>query len=538
MAQPSTHFPSFDLAATLEDLRSVFFGCWRFRWHAIALAWGLSLAGWASVALMPDVYRASARVYVDTQGTLRPLLQGLAVNADVMAEVAMMERAVKSRPNLERVLHEADPDIQAQDARSFEALVTRLATAIKVERDSSNVVRISYDNADPRMALAVVTGILNSFVEGLLGDSRADSSLAEEFLVDKLKEYETRLNEAENRLAEFKRKNVGLMPGQNSAGYYDNLQTELTVLQGIEGKLRVARNRRAELQRQLEGEEPVFGLVPLDSKGAPATSPQERQIAQFEQQLANLRLKYTDTHPEVVAIRKTLEELRAEKEAAAKVSAAQPRTYSPLDLNPIYQQMKLQLSNVEVELAQLQTEYASQGAVVAGLRRKVDVIPAVEAELKRLTRDHDVNKTQYEELLRRVESARLSGDAEQSRSNVAFRVVDPAAVPSRPEGPNRPLLLTGVLLLALLAGIGLAVVLNFTQPVFFSGKSIERRFGVPVLGAIRLGRSAEDMATVRQNFRLLVGSLGALFVCYGVILVVGSTLAVAVTGVAGGSVAP
>lgn len=521
-----------DLSELADFLRGMLWGCWRFRWLAIGAAWALCVVGWLIVELMPDIYAASTRVYVDTQSTLRPLLQGLAVNSDVLTDVNMMERAIVSRPNLERLARDTDLDIQAKDQAAFESLINRLRASIHLERDGKDIVKISYENRDPRKALSVVTSLLNNFIEGSLGENRTDSSAAEKFLVDKLKDYEVRLNEAEAKLAEFKRKNVGLMPGEGS-DYYSSLQVEQGKLQDIESKLRVARNRRAELQRQLEGEEPVFGLVPADEKSQLATSPQDRQIAQLEQKLAELQLKYTDTYPDIVQIKRTLAELRAQKADAAKESGTGRRAYSPLDLNPVYQQMKLQLSEVDVELAQLQTQHSDQAAVVAGLRRKVDTVPAVEAELKRLTRDYDVTKTQYDQLLRRVESARLSEDAEQSKSDITFRIIDPPAVPPMPIGPPRGILMTGVLLFALIAGLGLSLGLNLMRPVFYTGKDLERRFGVPVVGAIRLVRSNIEMATVRQKTRLLAISFGALVLCYGLLLAFANSPNAAVTSMRG-----
>jgi polysaccharide chain length determinant protein (PEP-CTERM system associated) len=507
-----------DLSELADFLRGMLWGCWRFRWTAIGVAWGVCLAGWTMVALMPDIHQASARVYIDTQSALRPLLQGLAVNSDVLTDVNMMERAIMSRPNLESLARETDLDVQAKDRSAFEALINQLQASIQLERDGKDIVKISYQNHDAGKALAVVTALLNNFIEGSLGKNRSNSTSAEKFLVDKLKDYEARLNEAEGNLAEFKRKNVGLMPGQGS-DYFASLQTEQAKLQQIDVKLRAARNRKAELQRQIEGEEPVFGLIPADEKADLATSSEDRQIAQFEQQLAELRLKYTETHPDIVQIKRTIAELRAQKaEAAAKAGLTTRRAYSPLDLNPVYQQMKLQLSQVEVDLAQLQAEYADQSAVVGSLRRKVDTVPAIEAELKRLTRDYDVTKTQYDELLRRVESARLSDDAEQSKSDITFRIIDPPAVPSTPVGPHRKLLMTGVLIFALLVGAALSVARNLMKPVFYTGKDLERRFGVPVIGAIRIVRSDIETAVVRQKARLVAISFAALVVCYGLLL--------------------
>ena len=502
-----------DLHEVADFARSLLWGCWRFRWHACAAAWIVALGGSVLVMMLPDVHRASARVYVDTQSTLRPLLQGLAVNNDVLTDVNMMVRAVLSRPNLERLARETDLDIGARDPAAFDALINRLQASIELSKDGNNIIQVAYEDNDPKKALGVVTALLNGFIEGSLGENRSDASLAQRFLREKMKDYEVRLNEAEANLAEFKRKNVGLMPGDGS-DYYSRLQVEQGKLQDIDGRMRAARNRKLELQRQIEGEEPVFGLVPADETAQLATSPQDRQIAAFEQQLTELRLRYTETHPDIVQIKRTIESLRAEKESSRRTTGPATKAYSPLDLNPVYQQMKIQLSQADVELAQLQAEYGSQAAIVGDLRRRVDTVPAIEAELSRLTRDYDVTKSQYDELLQRVESARLSEDAEQSKDDITFRVIDPPTVPALPIGPNRPLLLTGVLALAFAAGFGVALAMNVMRPVFYVGKELQRRFGVQVLGTIRMARTDLEEQAERRSALLVFGGAGGIVVVY------------------------
>ncbi|MBM4197423.1 MAG: chain length-determining protein [Gammaproteobacteria bacterium] len=507
----------YELADVADIARGIAWGCWRFRWYACAAAWVVAIAGTFLVLRMPDVHRASARVYVDTQSTLRPLLQGLAVNTDVMSDVSLMEMAVMSRPNLERLARETDLDIEAKDPAAFEAMINRLQASIELRKEGASIIGITYEDNDPRQALAVVTGLLNSFIEGSLGENRSDASAAQRFLLQKLKEYAARLNEAEANLAEFKRKNVGQMPG-DGLDYYSRMQDAQARLEAIEASLRIARNRRAELLRQIEGEEPVFGLVGEGAKPGGPTGSQDGRIAQLEAELAELRLKYTDTHPDIVQIKRTIEALQAERSATRLPAVTSSRAYSPLDLNPVYQKMKIELSATEVEVVQLQSEYSDQAAIVSGLRRRVDTIPAIEAELKRLTRDYDVTKNQYDELLQRVESARLSEDAEQSKDDVTFRVFDPPTVPALPIGPNRPLLLTGVLVLAFAAAIGVALALNVTQPVFYLGSELQRRFAIQVIGTVRIARTGAEQAVERKSGYLVVGGLGGIVVAYLIVL--------------------
>lgn len=506
-----------DLQVILDIARSQVLGCWRHRWLALGLAWVLCCLGWLAVWLMPNVYGAYARVYVDTQSVLRPLLEGLAVGSDVLSEVALMERAVMSHPNLEKLVRDTGLGMVTGDRREVELAIVQLQKSLKLRRDGDNTVTVSYENIDREKSLHVVTTLLNQLIEGAMDENQADRSTAEKFLVEKLKEYELRLNESEAALADFKRKNIGLIPGDSNIDYYGRLQTELAQLGVIEGRLRAARNRRSELQRQIEGEEPVLGLLAEDETPAVMTSPQDRQILELEQRLADLRLRYTETHPQVVAARETLEQLRERKEAAFRAGGPQVRAYSSLNLNPVYQQMKIQLSQVEVELAQLQAEYSDQAGVVADLRRKVNIIPEVEAELKRLVRDDDVNRSQYDDMLRRVEAARVTEEAGSSKGK-AFRVIDPPKVLADPVGPNRPLLFTAVLVLALGAGAGMAIALNLLRPVFFTGKDLERRFGLAVIGTVRQGLSATETMAQRQTVMAFAGGVGLLLVSYGLLL--------------------
>ena len=81
-------------------------GAWRYRWQALALTWFIALLGWFLVATIPDEFEAQTQVYVDTESLLKPLLQGIAVNRDVMSQVAMMQAVMLSRPNLEKVARE------------------------------------------------------------------------------------------------------------------------------------------------------------------------------------------------------------------------------------------------------------------------------------------------------------------------------------------------------------------------------------------------------------------------------------------------
>lgn len=487
-------------------------GAWRFRWWALAVAWATALVGWGVVLMMPDIYESRARVYVDTDSVLKPLLSGLAVNTDVSNRMNMMSRVLMGRPNLERVARETDLSLRAPTSEALEGLVASLAVQIKLEGGGSdNTYSLRYSDTDPRMAQRVVQTLLNTFVEDTLGLKRQDTDSAQKFLQNQISEYETRLRDAENRLAEFKQHNVGLMPGE-TGDYYSRMQAASSQLETLRAKYRLANERRNELTKQLEGEEPTFGLF-SDSSGSGET--ESGQIGEYRRQLDQLLLQYTDKHPKVVALKETIAQLEAQKAANARQGGTLgvPRDRKDaaafaLDINPVYQNLRIELSRVQVELAELRQQVAEQEAIVGGLKSRVNTIPETEAELTRLNRDYEVNKAQHQALLQRLESARLSESAEASTEQVRFRIIEPPTVPLIPIGPNRALFMSAALLAALGAGIALAFLMDQLQPVFLSRGMLAGVTGLPVLGAISFVRASVARPLLRRD-PVLVGIAGA-----------------------------
>jgi polysaccharide chain length determinant protein (PEP-CTERM system associated) len=494
-------------------------GAWRFRWYALAACWGVALVGWLLVLSLPDIYESRARVYVDTDSVLKPLLNGLAVNTDVSNRVNMMSRVLMGRPNLERVAKETDLYLRAPDQEAFERLVGQLALDIKLEGGGAdNTYSLRYSDSDPAMAQRVVRKLLDTFVEDTLGIKRQDSDQAQKFLMAQIKEYEQRLRDAEDRLAEFKKRNVGNMPGQ-AGDYYTQMQTASTQLEELRSKYRLATERGRELQKQLEGEEPTFGLF-TDEDGVEGAN--DGQIAEYRKQLDQLLLQYTDKHPRVVALKETIAQLEAQRAARnPKARGGTPVVRDKrdaaalaLDINPVYQNLKIELSRVQVELAELRQQIAEKEAQYATLKSRVNTVPETEAELTRLNRDYEVNKAQHQALLQRLESARLSESAETSTEQVRFRIIEPPTEPLIPIGPKRALFMTAVLFAALGAGIVLAFFFNQLKPVFLSRGMLANITGLPVLGSISYVAPKVQRPLFRRDPVLIALGGGALFVLY------------------------
>lgn len=503
------------MQAILEKVKHELRGAWRFRRHALATAWGICLIGWLVVLAMPDSFESRARVNVDTRTALRPLLRELAPEQDVESQLNLVRQSLLGRANLDKVASEVGLDVTAKTPAERDALLTDLSARIKIvlepptvrdPRIPNTLYSITFADENRDVAVKVVDTLLNSFVETTMGSEQAGTASAERFLREQLSDVDQRLRDAEARLAEFKKKNMGMVPG-GQGDYFQRMSTEIAQVKQLESNLAIASNRRSELMRQLRGETPYVptGAMPStqqnnNQSGGPGDTTAAR-VVETQARLDDLLLRFTDKHPDVIAARETLAALKVrQQEELAALRRGDPGAAAALGAtsNPVYQNIQLQLNQLDVEMAALRTQLAEHRGTVSELRQVVDLVPEVEAEYARLTRDYDVTRAQYNALLERVGQAKLSGDAEQS-GMVEFNIVDPPSASFQPVSPNRPLLLIGVLIAGLGVGGAVAYLMHMLKPVFSSRRSLEEITGVQVLASITRTWIDKQRAELRRG---------------------------------------
>ena len=181
---------------------------WRHKWLSIGLAWLICAIGWPVVALIPPRYESSARVYVNADQLLTPLLRGLAVEDNTKRQVEFLQRTLLSRPNLEQVIHLSDLDISSgakTSASDREDLLRRLAGEVSIKPQTANLVTITYRDQSPVVAKNIVQALLTVFAENSTGGNRKETENAKRFLDQQIQAYEGQLRAAEKRLAEIGR---------------------------------------------------------------------------------------------------------------------------------------------------------------------------------------------------------------------------------------------------------------------------------------------------------------------------------------------
>lgn len=513
------------MTSIIEQVLDQLRGAWRFRWIALAVAWCVCAVGWTVVLALPDMYQASARVFVDTRTALRPLLQGLAIESDVDSQLAMVRQAMLGRPQLEKVARETGLYLQAATPVERAALIDKLRSRISIvggaarrndREDAGGLFVISYQDSDRETALKVVDNLLNTFVEDTLGGKRQGSETAQRFLREQIADYERRLADAEQRLADFKKRNVGLMPGAQG-DYFTRLQGEMEAVKQAQAKLGVITSRRDELRRQLQGEMPFAPGVATAGRSAGGTGGADTasRIQETQARIEDLLLRYTEKHPDVIAARETLEELKQRQ--AEEVAALRSGLAAATATNPVYQSIQLRLNETEVEIAALRGEINDRQRRITELRELVDTVPEVEAEFARLNRDYDVTRAQYAALVDRLERARLSEQAQET-GIVRFEEIDPPAAGFIPVAPQRLKLLGIVLVAGVAAGAGIAYLLHLLRPVFNNARTLNEVTGLPVLGVVSMTWLDKYKSEQRLNRLAFAGAAAMLVAAFAAVI--------------------
>lgn len=488
---------------------------WRRRWWILPIAWLVCLAGWAYVHSLPDVYQSDSRVFVNTQSVLDPLLSGMTVRPDTEQRLRMVTSTLLSRENLEQIARESELDVLTGTS-SLDAQVSMLRSGIDLsggQRD--NIYSVSFRHNDPEVAHRVVRETVDLFMERGMGDSRLDLTTSQQFIERQLESYEEQLQEKEQEIEQFRRENARFLSGDGN--FYSRLERAREQLRQAQLQEREAQSR-LETLRQTAQERSAHA-------GSGYQNPElDRRINELQENIDNLRQRFTDEHPDVVAAQRTLTDLEERREREAEEHARDPQTFASLDSND---PLQAAIAETESELASLRTRIEDFEERVDTLEGDVDRAPAVESELTSLTRNYDVLRESFRQLQDRREQAVMSGEVEMQTDSVDFRVLEPPQRPTSPASPDRPMLATAVLILGLGAGTGFAFLLSQMRRTVGDSRQLAEITGRPVLGSVSRVRTPMHK---RRRFSELVFFVLGLGTLLAVFLVV---MALYLTGSAG-----
>lgn len=488
-----------------DEARIALHAIWTRRWLALALAWGVCVLGWLVVSQIPSRYESRARVFVQMQALLPAGLSGQPAQ-ESGAEIDRIRQTLVSAVNLEKVVRGTDLANSVATDRDVADWVAGLAQNIKVTSQQDNLFEITTTAASPRLARTITQKLIDIFVEQNLAGDRNQTSQSLAFLDKQLAQRQQQLQDAEAKRADFQNRYLGSLPGTGSVA--DRIGAARAQLAQVDGDLAAASSALAAVQGQMGATPPTIA-----GSGGVVGGPARARLATLQGQLADARNRgFTDQHPDVVALKSQL----AAAQAAARVEPA--GVAGGGTGNPLYLSLQSLRTDKQSQVAALRIRRSQLQSDLDLLNSKLADDPEVAAEQGQIERSYQVLKDQYDQLLANREQIALRGQAQSQTDQVKFSVIDPPTTPRVPSAPNRVLLLTGVLLAGLAAGVGGAFALGQLRATFPTGVKLERATGLTVIGSIgEVVTRAQSELRARQ-LKVFAGATAGLAAAYVMLL--------------------
>ena len=492
----------------LDEIRSALHTVWNRRWVALAVAWAVCILGWLAVAFIPNSYESRARIYVELEDVLSEQLD---ISGDGKQAITKVRQTLISAVNLERVVRDTKLGDKVATDAEMQSAVQDLTETIVVESEQDNLFEITAtigksslsDAENAALARDVVQSLIDIFRESNIAGNRGDVADTIAFLDEQLDERKRELEAAEQRRLAFEAQYPDLIGGSGTVtGRLQGMRTEM---RGIDADIAAAQSALAAINGQIASTPRT--IMTANSGGARGA------LMQAQSQLAAMRARgLTDSHPDVQAIQRQISALRDQAASEPAGAGGSP--------NPAYTSLQSIRAERQANVQALQARKAALQSDISALIAAQADEPAVAAEANRISRDYEVLKDKYDELLKDREEMRLRGQVETERSAFQFEVIDPPTAPRNPAAPNRPLLLLGVLIVGFGAGAGVAFVMGQLNSSFTTADKLERTLDLPVIGTI--SRSMTRATRQHEKLRLkqfLAGVGGLAGICFLLLVV-------------------
>lgn len=483
---------------------------WKRRYIFALAAMCVTTLGVLYSYMLPKEYQATSTVFIE-ENVINRLVSGIAVTPSMAAKIRVLKVAILSRTMLNQIVSDLDMDLELENEAQKEALIKSLQRKTSISLDERRgYFRISYTNKKPALARDYVNRLVQNYIQENTSVKREESVEATRFLAEQIEYYKKRLDDIESEINQKKQK-LGLKLAVSEAQV-------LKEISDLEDRLERIVNRRNLLQVQVNmlKNAPVQNVP--EENAEVASDPDYAQIAQLEEQLKLLRVKYTDEHPKVKQVIALIEKMKEgpedeegesdEPAAEEAVPAPEPRPMDPqaaLERNPQYHILSVELDGLRDEEARVR----------ADLRENRDLLrelPSIATEFRELLQKKENEKLIYDQLVSRYGKSEVSKRMELQDKSVYFRVVDPAVLPTAPVSPNRVMIIG----LSTIAGLGLAFGLAYLLSLLDrSVRSVSdlRAFKLPILAVIPEIQTAEHHRKDRRATFLYFLVVGLFFAC-------------------------
>jgi polysaccharide chain length determinant protein (PEP-CTERM system associated) len=431
--------------------------------------------------MWPKFYAASTSILVEDRNIIQPLMQGAAVATDVSDLTRNARELIYGRRIMDRILDHGGWSDTRPNAVEQEFLIEGIKRRTTVSNVGRNLVKIEYRDTDPERAFRVTQKFAELFIQEGVATRAAETRAAYEFIDKQAKEYEAKLAQSELEIRQMRGSNMDARP-VSEVELSARLASLNTRIETTTMELREAEIRRDSLERQVSGEADVTAGITREGQT-------RARIGELQARLDTLRLSYLDTHPDVIQLKMQIQDLMKALESERRRpsqgerSGAGNMNESAMN-SPIYQQLRRELSQAQVTVESLKARIAESQRLLREESQRGQGLRSGDARLADLTRDTQLNREIYQDLLRRRERARVSMSLDNDRQGLTFSIQEPATLPQAPKGPRFWHFVFGGLALGILVPFGLLFVRMQIDPRVRFGETIPKAHNVPVLATI------------------------------------------------------
>ncbi|WP_426703006.1 XrtA system polysaccharide chain length determinant [Rhodanobacter sp. Col0626] len=475
----------------------------RRRRVAMSLAFAfIALTALAIGVLWPKKYEASTAILAQESSIITPLMEGAASTTGNKNRAGIARDVIFSRKVMNEILVTGGWMATHPSPIEKDRLIEGIKARTRVQTARDNLITITYFDSDPKRAFEVTRQLAHLFISESLASKQRESHDAYDFINSQVEAYRQKLTDAEGKLKAYRDANADARPG-SEADTDARISQLRTQIENTRMDLMEKRSQAAALDSQLSGESEVNAVQTTEGI-------YQTQLAVLQGQLDKLLLTYTDQYPDVIRIRHQMDDLRRQlaQSNQRKQSAMLAGTPMPLDnsvqMNPLYQQMKMQLSTARGDVAATAARIGASESMLQSELERSRRIASSENVTSELTRDYNVNRDVYQDLLKRRENARVSMNLDDEQRGLTFLIQNPAVMPLTPSGLRFMHFGLAGLALALAVPFGLLFTLVRFDPRVRSVWQLERATGMTVLASVPFYPSPQDRQRSHLHNTLLV----------------------------------
>ena len=486
----------------------------RRKWDFILTAAGVFIFAIILAVAWPRTYRSTSTILIEEQEIPKEYVLST-VTGFAEQRLQLINQRVMSHTKLLEIINRFNLYRDLREKSTIEEIVDRMRKKyIKFETVSADVVdprsgrptaatiafTVSFDGSAPEVVQQVANVLASLYLEENLKNRTQLTEGASRFIEEEAKNVQTSLNQVDAKIAAFKNRHLDSLPELSQL----NLQTADRAdrdIEQLQDQLRTQKEKEGYIQSQLASMPPDL------------SNPDKERLKELRAKIINLRTRYSESFPDVIKTRQEIEELEKRLGRAGQEGSMGGRPD-----NPAYIALASQLASTQSDIKSINRQINMAEKKRDDYRRRIEAGPHVEESYKAMQVERNNLQVKYDDLMRKVMEAKVAQGLEKDQMGERFTLIDAARLPERPVAPNIPAVLLIGLILGIGAGVGVASLREFADRSAHTVNDLALATGLPVLTAIPVIVSQEDVAVSRKKGMAVL--IGAAFVVVAGLLVV------------------